>query len=158
MLCDDPALNAKSFCLPSRADALLRTGKFEILRVKKPTQGTGGSRILFLKYPDDHLVIKAKWKASAKGGHSFNNEPRKEIAAYKAQLLFLTPEESVVPPTVGRCIATATFREKIGPGEETFEGAPCDTAMQVAVLVLLLFRFAGHQQRVLLSGDVQLIL
>jgi hypothetical protein len=124
-VCENPALNDKSFCVPSRAEALLRTGKFDIVDVRKPSSGIGGSRILFLGYPDDHLVIKAKWKASAKGGNSFNNEPRKELAAYKAQSLFLTPEEFVVPPTIGRCIATATLLDKVGPVKETFDGAPC---------------------------------
>ena len=124
-LCGDPSFDAKSFCLPRQADELLRTRRFEILQVRKPKQGVGGALILFLGYPDDDLVIKAKWKASAKGGHAFNNEPRKELAAYKAQSLFLTPDEFVVPPTVGRCIDSDTFREKVGPPEETFAGAPC---------------------------------
>ena len=124
-LCNDPALDKKSFCFPSRAEAMLRTGKFDILQVKKPKSGTGGAVILFLGYPDDHLVIKSKWKTSAKGGHAFNNEPRRELASYKAQALFLAPEEFVVPPTVGRCIPTAMFREKVRPAEETFDGAPC---------------------------------
>jgi hypothetical protein len=124
-ICNNPALGAKSFCLPRQAEALLRTGKFDILQVGKPSSGTGGSRILFLGYPDDHVVIKVKWKTSAKGGHAFNNDPRREIAAYKAQSLFLEPEEFVVPPTIGRCIPTATFRDKVRPADETFDGAPC---------------------------------
>ena len=70
-------------------------------------------------------MIKAKWKTSKKGGHGFNNEPRKELATYRFQSLFLEPEESVVPPTVGRCIPIATFREKVVPADETFAGVPC---------------------------------
>jgi hypothetical protein len=124
-LCNNPAFDAKSFCLPGRADAMLRTGRFDILQVRKPKSGTSGARILLLGYPDDHLVIKVKWKTSAKGGHAFDNDPRREIAAYKAQSLFLTPEEFVVPPTVGRCIATATIHEKLPDAVETFVGAPC---------------------------------
>jgi hypothetical protein len=124
-LCNDPALGEKSFCLPSKAEAMLRTGKFDILQVRTPSSGLGGALIFFLGYPDDHLAIKAKWKTSKKGGHGFNNEPRKELAVYKMQSLFLAPEESVVPPTVGRCIATGTLRDKLGPVDETFDGAPC---------------------------------
>jgi len=124
-ICNEPALDKKSFCLPKDADAMLRTGKFDILEVRKPSSGLGGAVIFFLKYPDDHLVIKAKWKTSKKGGHGFNNEPRKELAVYKLQSLFLAPEESVVPPTVGRCIETATIHEKIPDAAETFDGAPC---------------------------------
>ena len=124
-LCNDPAIDQKSFCVPKRADAMLRTGKFEILQVRKPSSGLGGARIFFLGYPDDHLVIKAKWKTSPKGGHGFNNEPRKELAVGKMQSLFLEPEEFVVPPTVGRCIATATIHEKVPDAAETFVGVPC---------------------------------
>jgi len=124
-VCNAPALEEKSFCLPSKADAMLRTGKFDILQVRKPSSGLGGARVFVLGYPGDHLVIKAKWKTSKKGGHGFNNEPRKELAAYKAQSLFLTPEEFVVPPTVGRCITTATIHEKVPDAAETFDGAPC---------------------------------
>jgi len=124
-VCNDPALDQKSFCLPKQADAMLRTGRFDILEVRKPSSGLGGARIFILENPDDHFVIKAKWKTSPKGGHGFNNEPRKELAAYTMQSLFLTPEESVVPPTVGRCIATATIHEKVPDAAETFDGAPC---------------------------------
>jgi hypothetical protein len=124
-LCNAPTLGEKSFCLPSKAEAMLQTGKFDILQVRKPSSGLGGARIFFLGYPDDHLVIKAKWKTSKKGGHGFNNEPRKELATYKTQSLFLTPEEFVVPPTVGRCIPTATIHEKVPKAAETFDGAPC---------------------------------
>lgn len=127
-VCNDRALDDKSFCVPKQAEEMLRTGKFEVLQVRKPSSGLGGALIFFLRYPDDDLVVKAKWKSSAKGGDAFNNAPRKELAAYKAQALFLTPQEFVIPPTVGRCIETATFREQVHLGkqvEETFEGAPC---------------------------------
>lgn len=124
-ICKIPALDDKAFCLPERADTLLRTGRFDILQVRKPTSGLGGALIFFLEFPDDHFVIKAKWKTSKKGGHGFNNEPRKELAAYKAQSLFLKPEEFVVPPTVGKCITTATIHDKVPDAAETFDGAPC---------------------------------
>jgi hypothetical protein len=124
-ICNDSALGKKAFCLPKQADAMLRTGKFDILEVRKPSSGLGGAQIFFLKYSDDGFVIKAKWKTSDKGGHGFNNEPRKELAVHKVQSLFLEPEEFVVPPTVGRCIATATIHEKLPEVEETFEGVPC---------------------------------
>ena len=124
-LCNDPALDKKAFCLPKRAEAMLQTGKFDIVDVRKPSSGLGGAQVFFLKYTDNNVVIKAKWKTSPKGGHGFNNEPRKELAVYKMQSLFLEPEEWVVPPTVGRCITTATIHEKVPEAAETFDGAPC---------------------------------
>jgi hypothetical protein len=124
-VCNDPTLDKKSFCLPKQADTMLRSGRFNIVEVRKPKSGLGGAQIFFLEYPDDHFVIKAKWKASPRGGHGFNNEPRKELAVYTMQALFLTPEEFVVPPTVGRCIATAAIHEQVPDAAETFDGAPC---------------------------------
>jgi hypothetical protein len=124
-VCNNSALDKKAFCLPKQADAMLRTGKFDILEVRKPSSGLGGAQIFFLKYADDGTVIKAKWKTSDKGGHGFNNEPRKELAVHKVQSLFLEPDEFVVPPTVGRCIGTATIRKSVPEAEETFDGVPC---------------------------------
>ena len=54
--------------------------------------------------------------------------------------------------------ARADNLDVVGEAETPLERAPCDAAMQVAVLVVFLFRLAGHQQRVLLSGDVELVL
>jgi hypothetical protein len=90
-VCSNPALDKKAFCLPKRAEAMLQTGKFDIVDVRKPSSGLGGAQVFFLKYSDDDTVIKAKWKTSDKGGHGFNNEPRKELAVYKMQSLFLEP-------------------------------------------------------------------
>jgi hypothetical protein len=46
----------------------------------------------------------------------------------------------------------------VAEAEAPLECASRNPAMQVSVLVILLFRLAGHQQRVLLHGDVQLVL
>jgi hypothetical protein len=124
-LCDDATLDAKSFCLPKRADAMLRTEKFNIEQLRKNSGGIGGSDVLILEYPAEHTVIKAKWRTSKKGGKGFNNSPRKELAAFKVQTLFLDPDEYVVPPTAGRCIETAALRKFLPKVEETFDGAPC---------------------------------
>jgi hypothetical protein len=104
---------------------MLRTGTFEIEQVRKNSSGIGGSDVFVLGYPGEHTVIKAKWSTSKKGGTGFNNNPRKELAAFKVQTLFLEPEEYVVPPTVGRCIESAAIRRYLPKAEETFEGAPC---------------------------------
>lgn len=47
----------------------------------------------------------------------------------------------------------------IGEAETTLKRAPRDAAVQIAVAVLLLFfglRLAGHQERVLVNGDIEL--
>jgi hypothetical protein len=124
-LCNDAALGAKSFCLPKRADAMLRTGQFDIKQAWTNSSGIGGSEVFILEYPGEHTTIKAKWSTSEKGGTGFNNNPRKELAAFKVQTLFLEPEEYVVPPTVGRCLESAAVRNYLPKAKETFVGAPC---------------------------------
>jgi hypothetical protein len=124
-LCHDAALDAKSFCLPTQAEEMLRTGQFDVKQVRTNSTGIGGSDVFVLEYPGEHTVIKAKWSTSKKGGTGFNTNPRKEIAAFKVQMLFLEPEEYVVPPTVGRCLEDAAVRDLLPKVKGAFEGAPC---------------------------------
>jgi predicted DNA binding CopG/RHH family protein len=62
-----------------------------------------------LKFPDGTL-IQVKWKTAERGGQTFNNQPRYEIAAYQFQKLFLDPQDYVVPPTVARCLPIQQYR------------------------------------------------
>jgi hypothetical protein len=104
-LCDDPSLGDKELCLPfAKMAAVLKTAQLDIVQVKNPDSGTAGAKALVVSVAEQKLVFKAKWKLSDRGGDGFNNSPRKEIAAYEFQKLFLAPDEYVVPPTVGRCL------------------------------------------------------
>lgn len=58
----------------------------------------------------DGTVMKVRWKTAEKGGKSFNNQPRYQIAAYQFQKLFLDPKNYVVPPTVGRSLPVRQYR------------------------------------------------
>jgi hypothetical protein len=117
-LCHDLRLGAHDFCMPAeRLEEILRTHPLRVLMVKAPQAGIGGAKTMYLQFPDDHLVIKAKWKAATFGGEGLNNEPRKEIAAYELQKLFLDPDEYVVPPTVGRCIAAEFYSIEVARHE-----------------------------------------
>lgn len=124
-LCHDAALDAKSFCVPKQAESMLRSEKFTIEQVRKNSSGIGGSEVFVLEYPGENAVIKAKWSTSKKGGTGFNTNPRKELAAFKLQTLFLEPEEYVVPPTVGRCIESTAVHGHLPKSKEQFEGVPC---------------------------------
>ena len=44
-----------------------------------------------------------------------------------------------------------------GEAEVPLERAARDTAMQITAFVFVLFRLTGHDQRILLNGDVQFI-
>ena len=128
MLCGDATLDAHAFCFPAeRLEKLLRADAFQVLQVRPPSSGTNGSKTMFLSFPDDHLVIKAKWKQAHPGAVGFNNDPRKELAAFAVQKLFLAPDEWVVPPTVGRCIPSDFYSAEVTEREAkpTFPDAQC---------------------------------
>ncbi len=57
----------------------------------------------------DGTRVDVKWKAAANGGEGWNNSPRKELAAYRVQQLFLDPEDYLVPPVAVRCIPFDTY-------------------------------------------------
>jgi hypothetical protein len=102
-LCRDARLGPKDFCLDAaRVEKLLRSD-FEVA-AESATSGLSRPTVLTLWYRKERVVIRAKWKPSKANGESFNNSPRRELAAYAVQKLFLDPDEYVVPPTVGRCL------------------------------------------------------
>ncbi len=109
---------------------LLQYGEFEILSDEPADMSAMNSRELVLRYrgmsPETmrklkmwnvrlKKPIKVKWKAAPKGeGDGWNNSPRREIAAYVIQRLFLDPEDYVVPPTATRCITLPQY-QRIDP-------------------------------------------
>jgi hypothetical protein len=128
VLCRDSRLDEDDFCLPAaRIEQLLRDEPLRVLSVRPPASGTNGAKTLWLEFPDPKLVVKAKWKASKRDAKGFNNDPRKELAAYAVQKLFLEPEEYVVPPTVGRCIPTSFYSAEVAAEESdpTFDDSQC---------------------------------
>jgi hypothetical protein len=83
-----------------------------------------------LGFPEDDVIITFKWKEMDRGWKPFwgrldgvNNSPRKEIAAWKIQQLFLDPEDYVVPLTLAFCIPLdAYFHASAKP---TQKGSKC---------------------------------
>ena len=66
----------------------LKHDEFEIFRFKDLRfEGDIGKRVI-LRY-SDRKDLQIKWRRALKGGHTFNNAPRFEIAAYELQKLFL---------------------------------------------------------------------
>jgi hypothetical protein len=129
-LCLDPSLENDDFCLPSeRVEAMLRTSRLDILSVEVAPSGFSRPKKLYLEFPGDRegepIVIASKWKPAPSGGEGFNNFPRKELAAYEFQKLFLDPDEYVVPPTVAFCVPVEFHGAKIADTPPTFPGTEC---------------------------------
>jgi hypothetical protein len=69
------------------------------------------------------VVLRAKWRAESTG--NLLNEPRKELAAYAVQKLFLSEDEYVVPPTAAYCFPVAPYSRFDAKAKPTFPGADC---------------------------------
>lgn len=129
-LCLDPSLEEDDFCLPSeRLEAMLQTRRFEILAVEVAPSGFSRPKKLYVRFPGDRpgepIVSALKWKPAPWGGEGFNNLPRKEVAAYELQKLFLDPDEYVIPPTVVFCIPVARHSAEIAERPRTFPRTKC---------------------------------
>ncbi len=110
-------------------EEVLRRGELEILSSEPTPTGKSGASVLLLRAragDGEPLVFRAKWKAAAPGGEELNNSPRRELAAYALQKVFLSPAEYVVPPTVGRCFPRAVAPPTAKPVGPVFPGVECE--------------------------------
>jgi hypothetical protein len=88
--------------------------------------GVTGARKVAFYSPTLGRQFLAKWKAAPRRLESWNNSPRRELAAYAVQKLFLDPEDYVVPPSVMRCAPLEEYRLIIDrSAEPTIEGTEC---------------------------------
>lgn len=103
---------------------LLR-GKLELLGMSDTPTGAQGAKLLTVRGETDRgpIVLRAKWRAQSSG--DLLNEPRKELAAYAVQGLFLDPSELVAPPTAAQCIPLKQYRKFDPSAEATFRGTDC---------------------------------
>jgi hypothetical protein len=77
-------------------------------------------------FPSLRREIDLKWKAAPPGdADGWNNAPRKELAAYEVQKWFLSPEDYVVPTTIGRCVPLEAYRELDPEAKPTVPGTAC---------------------------------
>jgi len=124
---------------PERAEQILRSMPFEIRSVQGAGGGVTGAQkadvvfeiaeaeedevYLWEMSGDVDLKVKPFPSPSLDG---WNNNPRKEIATYELQKLFLEPRDYVVPTTLARCVsieAQLRFRPDAHP---TLDGSDCE--------------------------------
>jgi hypothetical protein len=115
---------------PHQVERLLAFEEAEPLGFRRTRSGTSGAERVELRFPraGEQFWVKAKRMPEDLDG--INNAPRKELAAYAIQRLFLDPEEYVVPTPVARCMPLDAFRRDHPGTSSTLPGIRC-------VLVLL---------------------
>ena len=87
---------------PDRAVRIMAESEVEVERVAPTAAGTSGAEQVDFRITGTEFRIKTKEVPADLDG--INNAPRKELAAYALQSLFLDPEDYVVPATTLRCV------------------------------------------------------
>ena len=107
---------------PDSAEARLAHAPFELVRAQDTRFEGDRTQQAMLDFPGGTPML-VKWARAPRGGETFNNQPRYELAAYRLQKLFLEPEEYVVPPTALRVVPLAWYRSELEPrAPATFSG------------------------------------
>ncbi len=122
---------------PDQVEALLRDPDDNDVLASEGKGGTTGAREVMLHNRPRDLKFAIKWKAMTGKRwvdalpffpgmlDGINNSPRKEIAAWRIQQLFLDPPDYVVPTSFPLCIPVADATAVDGSKEPTIEGSDC---------------------------------
>ena len=109
---------------PAEAVAMLAEAAPDVQEVERTAAGTSGAEEVELRLAGSEMRIKTKQVPPDLDG--INNAPRKELAAYAIQSLFLEPEDYLVPATTLRCIPVARRQNwHDGHVEPTLSGTGC---------------------------------
>ncbi len=112
--------------LESLLGETLASGDFEVRERKRTKHGGSGPSKVTLYFPKVGKAIRFKWKEVPSGElETVNNSPRKEIAAYEIQKLFLEPEDYVVPTTLLHCAPSARYAKTNWPAKPSVPGSDC---------------------------------
>jgi hypothetical protein len=99
-----PAASYPNWPVPPEDAMAIMKGQAHDVRVAKRTQaGTGGAEKMKLWFDELKMNIDFKVKRVPPDLDGINNSPRRELAAFAVQRLFLDPPDYVVPTTVARC-------------------------------------------------------
>lgn len=113
---------------PERAVDLMARGRMEVQSVEPAPDGATGSARMEATFDGVPLVVK--WKPVPPGSlDTFNNSPRKELAAFAVQEMVLPPERWLIPPVALRCLPLERLRELGLPHRPTRNGARCGLGM-----------------------------
>ncbi len=109
---------------------LLAAGEEKPVSAERTAQGISGAlsiELLFFEGTAEETVIRFKWKElPAKTLDEINNSPRRQLAAYEFQKLFLDPEDYVVPTSGIICISLEKFEKATGgTGRPTVPESNC---------------------------------
>jgi hypothetical protein len=103
----------------------VRSRSYDVRDVKRTEAGTGGAMKVRVHIGSLNRDLDFKIKKVPPDLAGINNSPRREMAAYSVQTLFLDPPDYLVPATAVRCPALERWREVHGKGEPQIPGSNC---------------------------------
>jgi len=111
---------------PEVAERLLARAPAELVALKHTSSGVAGAFKAEIVFPEDGSQVDVKWKEVPHGDmNGWNNNPRRELAAYAVQKWFLEPKDYVVPTTALRCVPIDRYRSIVPGAKPTLAGTQC---------------------------------
>lgn len=107
------------------AEHLFAACGYNLKSVEGAGGGTTGAEKVVLDCPKMGGDIPLKSKRAPGSLDGVNNAPRKELAAWAIQRIFLDPEDYVVPTTFASCIPLQDWLAHHGSGSPTIKGTRC---------------------------------
>ncbi len=108
----------------------LLSADFVLVESRRTAEGTSGARSVSLSFnrvSGGAKQVRVKWKQMPRGTlDAHNDSPRRQIAAYELQKLFLDPEDYVVPTALAYCVPLSKSKEEPGSAmRPTLPGSAC---------------------------------
>lgn len=110
---------------PDTAVELMGSAEFEVRAQSGAGGGTTGAEKHTLYFPSADIEFDVKWKTIPGDLDGINNAPRKELATYAIQSIFLDPEDYVVPASSIRCVELERYRENHPLASATLPESEC---------------------------------
>jgi len=113
---------------------LLDRAPFELRDVKRTERGVMGVSKATGHFPEQRIDLPLKWApAPPTSLDAWDAAPRKEVAAFAVQQLFLEPDDWIVPPTSIRCVPLSIYPVEPKPAP-TVKGTRCVLGLVAAWL------------------------
>ncbi len=110
---------------PLEAERLLAYGEYEVLSVESAGSGTTRPTKAHIRFLETGDEFNVKGKPVPEDLDGINNSPRKELAAWKLQMLFLDPVDYTVPATALRCVPLDREANYTGQTTANIAGTDC---------------------------------
>jgi len=124
-----PAKSAQDFANwpvePLKALLLMQRAPYEVLSVEAAGAGTTRPEKGELFFPETGDRFSVKGKLVPRTLDGINNSPRKELAAWQLQMLFLDPVDFTVPATTLRCVPIEQWEKRHEKEDPVIPGTNC---------------------------------